>query len=345
MVVKNSQISIPVKLTGPLNAYNKVDVYSEVSGLVINSEKRLKPGNYYKKGEIILKIDDRIYKNNVLSQKSSLLNQMTKLIPDLSIDYPKSAEEWKNYLNKFSLDLPLQPLPEPSDNTEKYYIASRNLYTMYYSVRSMEETLAKYTITAPFSGVISDGDINPGTLIRTGQKIATLTSSDRFEMKAFASIKQVSRIKPGQKAVLYSEDIPGNFNAFVSRVNTVIDPSQTVRVYLESTDSKLKDGLYMTAVISTDPIENAAKISKALLNENDSVFIIKNNILEARKVKVIAQVGDFVIVKGIENGEILLDEKTDWARPGFIIQKNNGKNNSLINQDKKPLDKKQGVGR
>ena len=270
---------------------------------------------------------------------------MTQLIPDLSIDYPKSADEWKNYLNKFNLDLPLQPLPEPFDNTEKYYIASRNLYTMYYSVRSMEETLAKYTITAPFSGVISDGDINPGTLIRTGQKIATLTSSDRFEMKAFASIKQVSRIKPGQKAVLYSEDIPGDFNAFVSRVNTVIDPSQTVRVYLESTDSKLRDGLYMTAVISTDPIENAAKISKALLDENNSVFIIKNNILEARKIKVVAQKGDFVIVKGIENGEILLDEKTDWARPGFMLQGNNGKNNSLVNQNKKPLDKKQGVGR
>ena len=43
------------------------------------------------------------------------------IIPDLKFDYPKSYENWKNYLENFEIEKMTQPLPKSANNQEKYY--------------------------------------------------------------------------------------------------------------------------------------------------------------------------------------------------------------------------------
>jgi membrane fusion protein (multidrug efflux system) len=56
-------------------------------------------------------------------------------MPDLKIDYPESFAQWQEYLDRFELEQPIAAFPTPINKQEKYFIASRNLYNQYYSIK------------------------------------------------------------------------------------------------------------------------------------------------------------------------------------------------------------------
>lgn len=73
--VKNLDIPIIIKSSGSLKAKNKIEIYSEVQGILNQSEKEFKPGNYFKKGETLLSINSEELFQNLQSLKSSLLKR------------------------------------------------------------------------------------------------------------------------------------------------------------------------------------------------------------------------------------------------------------------------------
>ena len=77
VIVQNKDIQAAIQMTGHLYAYDKVDLFAEVSGVLQETKKRFKEGYQYKKGEILIQIDDSVFKNNLLAQKGNLLNQLT----------------------------------------------------------------------------------------------------------------------------------------------------------------------------------------------------------------------------------------------------------------------------
>ena len=53
----------------------------------------------------------------------------------------------------------------------------------YYGVKSAEERLNKYKITAPFDGVISTSFVENGTMARAGLILGEFINSDSFEIE------------------------------------------------------------------------------------------------------------------------------------------------------------------
>ncbi len=310
ITIKLADIPTFIQIGGTVSAYNQIDVYAEVSGLLKETKNPFRTGNRFKKGDVLLLVEDNVYRNNVLAQKSSLLNQLSLFIPDLALDYPESAKKWNQYLEIFSMDKPLGPLPTATNTKEKYFIASRNIYNLFYSVKSMEETLAKYTVRAPFSGVVTESNITPGTLIRAGQLLGEYTNTDLYEIEAPASINDLKYIHSGDKVTLVSEDIDGTFNGTVQRVNNKIDRnSQTVKVYIQSTDSRLKDGMYVSAKIEAASILNAVKIPAKWIEDGNNVYVKNGDELASQKVEIVRNENDFVILRGLSEGTIILAQE------------------------------------
>jgi membrane fusion protein, multidrug efflux system len=320
ITVENKNINTQFDVTGNLNALDKIELYAEVSGILHETPKRFKEGNRFSKGEILCLIDDKVYRNNVLAQKSSLLNQLTLLLPDLSIDFPESASRWEAFLHEFDLQQRLKPLPESATDQERYYIASRNIFYLYYSIKSMEEILAKYTITAPYDGVLTMSNINPGTLVRMGQKLGEYMSTDVYELEATIGVKKIQHINKGDRVELTSEDIPGKFEGKIQRINNIIDRgSQSVKIYITTTDKQLKDGMFLTAHISSAEIKNAIRIPRSLLHGDDKIFTVKDSILHLKPINIAAVENGFVIVKGLEEGSKILASPIANASDGKKI--------------------------
>jgi multidrug efflux pump subunit AcrA (membrane-fusion protein) len=320
ITVQNKDIEIPIEMSGPLYAYDKVEIFAEVSGVLLNTNKHFKAGTPFKKGEVLIKIDDRVYKNNVLAQKSSLLNQLTLLLPDLSIDFPQSSQRWETYLENMNLQKKLEPLPDPASDKERYYIASRNIYNQYYVIKGMETTLSKYTIRTPFAGVVSESLINPGTLVRVGQKLGEFINTEIYEMEASVSLFDANRLETDQPVNLTSEDVQGNFTGYVRRINRVLDPtSLTVKVYIHVQEPRLRDGMYMFAKADGKPIPGAVAVAKDLLRDNKHIFAVENSVLVLKPVRVVAERGDIAIIRGLANGTKILGEVWAEAREGIKI--------------------------
>jgi membrane fusion protein (multidrug efflux system) len=320
MNIVSGDIRTTVTITGPLVALDHVDVYAEVSGVLLPTGKRFRPGNRFEKGEPLIRIDDSVYRNNLLAQKSGLLNTLTILLPDLSIDFPESGERWRAYLEHFDLHKPLLPLPEVGSEKERYYIASRNVYSQFYTIKSMEATLAKYTIRAPYGGVVTASEINPGTLVRQGQKLGEFASTDAYEMEAFADLEEVRLLRVGMPVALTCDDLPGTFEGTVSRINEVIDQrTQLVGVYITTTDERLRDGLYMTASIESDPIIGAVRIPRSALVGNGHVWVVRDSMLMLREIDVGAYEDGEIVVRGLADGTVLVTEPPDNAVEGMQL--------------------------
>ncbi len=319
--VKNADIITAFHMSGHLYAFDKADIFAEVSGVLLTTPRQFREGNGFQKGETLIKIDDTVFRNQVLANKSGLLNQITLLLPDLRIDFPQSAVKWEAYLENFDLEKPLPDIPEASSSQERYFIAARNIYSQFYSVKSREATLAKYTIPAPFDGVVTVSLINPGTLVRMGQKLGEYTNTAVYEMAAFASPDEVKYLRTGQKVVLSSDDVSGELSGTIKRINKVIDPRfQTVKVYIATRDKRAKQGMYCTAKVESLPIQNTSRLSNKVLTDQNTVYAVNSDsTLQPVRIQIVAETEDDVIVRGLENGTLVLNEKLYNAAPGKKI--------------------------
>ncbi len=308
--VKNGSVTSEIEIQGRLTAFNKVDIFAEVTGTLRKTARPFKVGSYFRKGAVLLDIDKQEMLLSILSQKSNLLNTITQLMPDLKIDYPNSFQQWKTYLDNFNIEKTIKPFPAPLNDQEKYYIASKNLLSQYYSIKSAENRLNKYTIYAPFAGVITQANINPGSLVRAGQKMGELMGTGNYELQATINLKNLKFVKTGNKVNLFSDAIDGQWVGIVKRISDQIDPNtQSVIVFIGVNGKDLREGMYLRGNLNTQIIENALEVPLELLVNQNQLYTIENDLLKLKPVEVIKTGGTHAIIRGLEDGSLILKEK------------------------------------
>ena len=100
--VENKTVPIVISASGNLVAKRRIELYAEVQGVFNGTSKLFKPGQTYKKGEALIRIDASEYYATVQSAKSNLYNDIAAIMPDLRLDYPTEFNKWQNYLLKLS---------------------------------------------------------------------------------------------------------------------------------------------------------------------------------------------------------------------------------------------------
>jgi len=320
MPVQLSSLATTLDVEGQLAAFNKVELYSEVGGMVKNTERTFKVGTYFPKGSALLQVDNTEARLALLAQKSTLLNAIAQAMPDLKIDYAESFPAWETYLNNFDVEKAIQPLPTPQSDQEKRFIAARNLYTQYYNIKSQEERLDKYTLYAPFSGVITAADVQIGTVIRTGQKLGELMANGNYELVATVPLSDLNYLKSGSKVELFSEDIPGSWQGNVKRISDQIDPgSQTVQVFINVSGKDLREGMYMRGAVASRQVADAMRIPRELLVDQEGVYLVQDSTLVLRPVQVVKRESETVIVQGLKSTDQLLAKPLPGSFDGMRV--------------------------
>ena len=321
MKVKNGDVKSKLAVQGSLEAFNKVDIFAEVTGTLSNQNKTVKVGNYFKKGAVLLNIDREETQLNILAQKSNVLNAITQLMPDLKIDYPESFQQWKTYLDNFDVNSPIKAFPSALNDQEKYFIASKNLLSQFYTIKSAENRLQKYTVYAPFSGVITQSSIQPGSLVRAGQKMGELMGTGAYEMKATLNLEDLKFIKTGSKVILYSDAVDGTWTGTVKRVSDQIDPNtQSVIAYVGVSGKGLREGMYLRGDLNSRTIKSAMQIPIDLLINQNQVYTVKDGKLALNTIEIVNTNADYAVVKGLTDDALILKEKIIGAYEGLMVK-------------------------
>jgi multidrug efflux pump subunit AcrA (membrane-fusion protein) len=317
--IKNENMELFLPVVGRLEAHDKLDVYSEVSGILQASSKSFLEGVKYQKGEVLLSIDNSKFQSEIYSLRSEFMNKIAGILPDLKYDYPDSYSSWLTYLDAFEIEHYILPIPEPNNTTEKYYLAGKKIYSDYYQIKSQEEQLRKYVIKAPFEGEVIEASIKPGTLVMTGQKLGEYVNTNCFDLVAGIDLNNLEGIKVGNAVKLYSASTGKEWKGIVSRISNKIDEkTQMVNVFVKVHGADLKDGMFLNADISLSNAITGVEIPRKLLIDSDNVYVVENGMVRIQKVSVVQRKEDSVVVQGLQNG-CLLALKTNSLHKGLSV--------------------------
>ncbi len=319
--VVNRTIPIVIPANGNLVAKERVEIFSEVQGIFRSSSHSFKPGQAFRKGEVLLRIDADEYAASVQSAKSNLYNLITAAMPDLRLDYPEVYPKWQAYLNGFDLEKSTPDLPEITSEKERYFISGRNIVTTYYNVKNLERRLSKYVIRAPFNGVLTEALVTEGSLIRPSQKLGEFINPKIYELQVAVNKSYSEFLKVGEEVALENLEGTQQFRGKVARINASVNQeSQTVSIFIDVKDDRVKEGMYLEASIEGRNEENAFEISRKLLNDQKELFVVRDSVLDVLEVKPVFFSDKTAILKGIEDGTVILSRPVPGAYAGMVVR-------------------------
>ena len=321
--VQNETIPIQISANGNLIAKNKVQLFSEVQGVLEYTGKEFRPGVEYKKGQTILKINAEEHFANLQAQKSNLQNLIAAILPDIRLDYPESFDNWVNYLKSFDIHKPISKLPEPRSDQEKYFVTGKNIFLTYYNVKNLEARYLKYKVKAPFNGILTEVNVTTGALVRSGQKMGEFIDPSVFEVEIAINAGYADILEKGKKVTLTNLKNTNSWEGKVTRINARVDQrTQTVNIYIEVKGENLREGMYLEANVPAKNVANAFTINRKLLIDNTAIYIVKDSILVLEKVEIVHYDEDSAIIIDLENGTKVLSKSIPGAFNGMKVKLN-----------------------
>ena len=304
--VTNQRIKTQVPTNGVLVAHQRITLTSRVQGVLKTIDPLFKTAQSYKKGDMIYQIDDADYSASVKAARANFLSLLTSIIPDLKLDFSNEFSNWSQFLSDLTVTQSLPELPEMSEKL-KLFVSGRGLLSSYYSVQSMEQNLSYYSVRAPFDGVLVEATVTEGSLIRPGQQLGVFIKPGIYELAVQLPKTYVEFIAEGLEVSLNSLDGNQQYQGTISRINASVDSkTQSVQVFILVQDSRLKEGIYLTAQLDAIDIADAFMVKRGLLNAEQQLFVVEDNQLKLKQVEVVYYTQTHAVVRGINDGEQLL---------------------------------------
>jgi multidrug efflux pump subunit AcrA (membrane-fusion protein) len=321
-LVENGNTPITVTASGNLAARDRIEIFSEVQGIFEYSDKMFKPGVRYSDGDVLIRLNSEELRANLRSQKSNLYNQLVSMLPDLKFDYPDAFDKWQTYVNGFDENQILKPLPESSSDREKLFVAGRNIASTWYTIKNSEERLTKYNIYAPFSGVLTEANIDKGALVRAGQKLGEFINPNVYELEVAVNSSYVDLLKVGGVVVLNNVERTKTWSGRITRINSLVDPNtQTIQAYIQVNGSGLREGMYLEADLKAKNEQNTFEISRKLIVDNKKVFVLKGDVLELREIEPVHFTDKTAVIRGLENDVEILEKMLPGAYDGMQVKR------------------------
>ncbi len=320
--VNLSEIETSMSYRGRLTAFDQVSLSAEVSGKILQGDVRFKAGESFRKGDVIIRIYNEDVKALLKSNKSSLLQTISKILPDLRIDYNSEYDKWLAFFNKIDAEKPLPALPKINSNQEKVFLAANNVLTSYYNLQQQEINLSRYTIYAPFNGSFKTVNKEIGAIASPSSELASIIRTDKLEVIVPIWPSDLAYISKDDKVTLINNSGVEK-EATVSRIaNFVEAASQSVNAYLTynaSGHAGFLEGEYVDVYIKGETI-TGFKIPREALFDNNHVYILKNGKLEVTTVEVLRQLEDTFIIAGLDKDAMIVTESIASVNPDMEYQ-------------------------
>ncbi len=310
LTVQPEEVQSTLNLTGRIVPLQKVDIIAEVQGTARNTGKNFEEGTSFRKGELLLSLDDSKFRYNLNAQKSQFTSALVNAMADVQLDYPNEFSKWNAFLQRIDVEKPLPGLPEASSQQLKNFLNNKNIYNLYYNIKSQEETLRDYRIYAPFSGSVTMAMIDVGDLVRPGTKLGEFIRTDVYEVKAAVTASEVAQFNIGQDVELYVRNIDQKVTAKIKRIGTSVDAgTQAVNIFLEVPGKDLKEGMYVEANFVKGSFNNALEVDKDLISRENRVYVIKDSTVVAKEIKVLQTRENKSVITGLDEGDQMITEK------------------------------------
>jgi multidrug efflux pump subunit AcrA (membrane-fusion protein) len=310
--VKYQSSNTTLMAFGKVTSAQSIQLVAEASGKLCNGNIILKKANRFFKNDLLYTIENTELKLTIQSQKSDFMNLVASSMSDFKIDFPESFQQWDNYWQQLDVNKILPDLPESKSKKEKAFISNRKLLSMYYTIKSLEEKLGKYTYYAPYSGSIADLKVEAGTVVNAGTPIGRIIRTDEMEAEIPVKSEMISWIRKGMKVFLSSQDQMMKWKGTVLRISDFVDPvSQSVNIYVQIKPNpkfQILEGMYVTAAFNTNAFHGVMELPRKALVNKDMVYVVSEGKLALRQINIHKLNEESFLFSGLRIGELVVNE-------------------------------------
>ena len=251
-------------LPGNLQAFEESPIFARTNGYLVRWYKDI--GSQIQKGELLANIDTPEV-DQELSQARAGREQIKAQLELAKI----SADRWANLRKTDAVSQ-----QEADQQASGYQQAQANLAAADANVRRLEQLESFKNVYAPFSGVLTRRNVDPGALINSG---AGATGKELFDiarvdpLRVYVSVPQAyaPTMKAGMKAAITLQEFPGQkFLGAIARTADAIDPS--TRTLLTEVDVPNKGGKLLPGSFGQVHFATGTNVPRITIPVNTMLF-------------------------------------------------------------------------
>jgi RND family efflux transporter MFP subunit len=251
-------------LPGSLQAYEESPIYARTSGYLVRWYRDI--GSRVTKGELLAKIDTPEVDQELNQTRAARLQILAQM------DLAKiSADRWENLRKTDSVSA-----QEADQYVSAYKQSQANLAAADANVRRLEQLEGFKDVYAPFSGVLTRRNVDPGALINAGAGVAGRELFDLARvdpLRVYTSVPQAYApfIKVGAKTAITLQEFPDRkFFGKVARTAEAIDPA--TRTLLTEIDVPNKGGRLLPGSLGEVHFSVGTGVNKVTIPVNAMLF-------------------------------------------------------------------------
>jgi membrane fusion protein, multidrug efflux system len=319
LTVRSTSVQKALDIQGRVRAENRLELFPEVQGKLLSGSKPFREGVYFEKGEVIFQIDDMEARLQLYSSRSNFQTLAASLLPDIRLDYPDRMELYEKWYDSLHPEESLPAVPDFDHPALERFLTSRSIYDRYYQIKSAEDRLDKFTVRAPFSGVVSAARAEPGQSVGPQFHAGTFADPDRYLLTASVRQNDLNHIEIGDTAEFTDQQKSDRWTGRVVRINPSVDSrSQAVEIYLQVEGRNIREGMFLEgAMIAGDSLQ-IAEIPKTALLRNGYVYAVVDGVIRQVPVTVVDVGHQTVKVTGL-GGEVSIIRNSGRAMAGQMV--------------------------
>ena len=324
--VEPSPATTSVTLPGTTAAFAAASVYARATGYI--DKRNVDIGDRVKAGDLLAQLavpelDDQISQNEAtLDQLKSALEQAQANLKLAQVtwsrDRPLVHEGWATQ-QQGTVDV--QNLKAQEANVAA---AQNNVSAQEHLVKMLRQNRDYATIVAPFDGVITQRNIDVGSLVQgnatSGTFMFELMRKDVIRVYVYVPQDAAFSVAPGVDAIVRVPELPDR--EFAGKVTRIADALQSgTRTLLTEIDLPNPDGALSAGVYCTVELKIPRKTSSLVVPADALIFdrngiqvaVVDNGKADIRKVNVTRDLGTRVQVNsGVKAGDqVILNPPVD----------------------------------
>jgi RND family efflux transporter MFP subunit len=312
--VEPSPGTTPVTLPGTTAAFADANVYARATGYI--AKRNVDIGDRVRVGDLLAELavpelDDQISQNEAtLNQLKSALNQAEASLRLAQVTWSRDEPLVnKGWATQQQGTVDVQTVKEP------VAVAQQNVTAQASLVKQLRQNRAYASVTAPFDGVITQRNVDVGSLVQGnatgGTFMFEIMRQDVIRVFVYVPQDAAFGVAPGVDAVVRVPELPDR--EFKGKVTRIADSQQTgtrtllAEIDLPNPDGVLRSGVYCAVELKI-PRKTPSFIMPAealIFNRNGlQVAVVEDGKAEIRKVRETRDLGTQVEVDaGVKAGD------------------------------------------
>lgn len=330
--VNAQNLKIPVFTRGTVTPGTEIPLVSEVSGPVTYVSENFARGGFFKKGEILIKVDPVEYEVS-LKKASAAVAQALQLLEQANAEkrVRSAVKGMTNELGRFEYQYQQAKAQHDAARAE---------------LEAVNLQKRKTVIVAPFDGRVRMGSVNPGQYLRPGVQLGLIYAVNAAEVRLPLSDNQLALVDVpfrfgtegaegpsvtlvgdygGKKfywqgQVVRAESGVDEYNRLLYVIAQIPDP-YAIDV-AQPNRPPLTAGNFVEAQIDGRGFENIFVVPRQALRQGAQVWTVNNESrLQRKPVEILYKGKDVVYVKsGLAEGDNVVLSQLDIAVEGMKVR-------------------------